>query len=75
MGYPIVVLLLGLVLSLAGHIWVWPVGVAFAAVIAILVLVKDFGGKEKRALTGIALTIFFSGLVLFAAGVAAVYMA
>jgi hypothetical protein len=71
---PVIALLAGFGPSLFGYIWVLPFAVGSAVALVILILARDSGGKEKRGLVGIAMTFFFLGLALLAAGAVSVFL-
>jgi hypothetical protein len=69
------VLLLGLVAGLLGYVWVWPLAVGSAVALVIWILAKKVDVSAQKFFNGLAMTFFFSALMLGIFGFIAVAVA
>lgn len=69
------IILLGLVFALLGYVWAWPLAVGSAVALVIWFLARKTDVPTKKFFKGLALTFFFSALMLGAFGFVAVAVA
>lgn len=72
MFFPVIVLSLGLVLSLLGPFFVFPVAVGLFVALAIRIFTKD--SADKNFFAGLSLTFAISAVLLFSTGALSVYL-
>ncbi len=72
---PVAVLLLGLVCSLLGFIWVWPLTIGVAVALVIRTIAKKTARPDRRFFAGLSFTFFVCAVFVGAFGFIAVAVA